>query len=322
MITIDELEKLNNKTQPARPDAEIIKKIEQLKAEKKAIILAHNYQIGEVQDIADYVGDSLGLSQQAAKTNADIIVFAGVDFMAETAAILCPDKKVIHTEKSATCPMANMLTVESLIDMKKNYPGVPVVTYVNSSAAVKTESDWCCTSANAIQVVQAVDSDRIIFVPDRYLGIWVKSQVDKEIILWPGYCPTHQWITKEDIEELQSKHPDAKVIVHPECTPEVTAIADEVLSTGGMCRFAKETNFKKMIIGTETGILHRLRKENPDKVFYPVSDRIVCPNMKMTDLEKVLWALEDTSEPIVISEEVREKALIPIKRMLSITQSK
>lgn len=318
MITIDELEKLNNKAKTARPDTEIIEKIKKLKEEKNAIILAHNYQIGEVQDIADFVGDSLGLSQQAAKTNADIIVFAGVDFMAETAAILCPDKKVIPTEKSATCPMANMLTVESLIDMKKNYPGVPVVTYVNSSAAVKTESDWCCTSANAVQVVQTVDSDRIIFVPDRYLGMWVKSQVEKEIILWPGYCPTHQWITKEDIEALKAKHPDAKVIVHPECTPEVTAIADEVLSTGGMCRYAKETSAKKMIIGTETGILHKLKKENPDKEFYPVSERIVCPNMKMTDLEKVMWALEDTSEPIIIPEKIREKALIPIKRMLSL----
>lgn len=317
MIPINELDKLKLKAE-TQSDEELIEKIRKLRKERNAVILAHNYQAGEVQDIADFVGDSLGLSQQAADTDAEVIIFAGVDFMAETAAILSPQKKVIPTERNATCPMANMLTAESLIDMKETYPGVPVVSYVNSSAAVKAESDWCCTSANAIQVVQAVDSDKILFVPDKYLGTWVKSNVDKEIILWPGYCPTHQWLTKDDIARSRAKYPDAKVIVHPECTPEVTAAADEVLSTGGMVRFAKETDAEVVLVGTETGMLHKLRKVNPDKKFYPVSERIVCPNMKMTALENILWSLEDISDPIVVLDELREKALIPIKKMLSI----
>lgn len=297
---------------------EIVKKINKLRKERNAVILAHNYQLPEVQDIADYTGDSLGLSRQAADTGADVIIFAGVRFMAETAKILSPQKTVVLTDRHAGCPMASMITVESLLDMKSMYPGVPVVAYVNSTADVKAESDWCCTSSNAVEVVNAVDSDKIIFIPDRYLGAWVKSQVDKELILWPGYCPTHRWITVEDIEKQRQVHPGAEVIVHPECTPEVTAVADAVLSTGGMIKYAKKSDAKEIIVGTEMGMLYKLQKDNPEKLFYPASQRAVCPNMKLTTLEKVLWALEDLPDPIELPEEILRKAAIPIKRMLSL----
>jgi quinolinate synthase len=295
-------------------------KILKLKKKHNAVILAHNYQIGEVQDIADYVGDSLGLSIQASKTKADLIVFCGVHFMAETAAIVNPGKTVIMPDVRAGCPMADMITAEELINEKKKFPDATVVTYVNSTAAVKAESDICCTSANGVKVVKSLkDSREILFVPDMYLGNYISKQVpDKKFIFWNGYCHVHVAILAEDIKKLKEKYPDAAVVVHPECRPDVVELADEVLSTGGMISFAKTSKAKRIIVGTEIGILHRLKKENPGKEFIPASDRAICPNMKLTTLEKVLWSLEELKEKIVVPENIRARAKTAIERMLSI----
>ncbi|MFA5867331.1 MAG: quinolinate synthase NadA [Actinomycetota bacterium] len=289
-----------------------------LKSELNAVILSHNYQRGEVQDIADFVGDSLDLSRKAAVTDADVIVFCGVHFMAETAAILSPDKTVIMPDPGAGCPMADMINDEQLRGQKALYPDAAVVTYVNSSAAVKAESDWCCTSANAVRVVEAVDSDKILFVPDKYLGAYVAAQSKKEFILWNGFCPTHARIIAEDVSARRQEHPDAVVIVHPECRPEVIAGADKVLSTGGMITFAKETTAKEIIVGTEVGIIYRLKKENPDKDFYPVSDLAVCPNMKKTDLHVMLTAMQEMTNVITVPEDIATRARRAIDRMLSV----
>lgn len=299
---------------------DLVKAIEKLRVKRKAVVLAHNYQVGEVQDIADFVGDSLDLSRNAAKTDADVIVFCGVDFMAETAAILSPDKTVLMPDPAATCPMANMITAEQLAAEKAKYPGVPVLTYINSTAAVKAESDWCCTSANAVRLVETAlpDAEQILFVPDKYLGSFIASKTGKDLILWNGWCPTHVKIRAEDIAERRREHPGAKVIVHPECVPEVIALADEALSTGGMVRFARQTDVSEVIVGTEIGILHRLKKENPDKSFYPASDQAVCPNMKLTTLEKVLWALEEMKHEVKVPAATAKGARRAIDRMLSI----
>ena len=289
-----------------------------------AVILAHNYQAGEVQDAADYVGDSLDLSRRAAATDADVIVFCGVHFMAETAAILSPDKTVIMPDMDAGCPMADMITAADLRAAKAEHPDATVVTYVNSSAAVKAESDWCCTSANALGIVEATGADKILFTPDKYLGAYVQSKFpDKEFILWNGWCPTHARIMPEDIEARRAEHPGAPVMVHPECRPETIAAADEVLSTGGMIRFARETDAKEIIVGTEVGIIHRLKKENPDKEFYPVTELAVCPNMKKTDVAKVLEVLEafavgDTSHVITVRGDIAARSRRAIDRMLSV----
>ncbi len=248
-------------------DAKLQDNIRLLKKESNAVILAHNYQLAEIQDIADFTGDSLELSQKAAATDADVIVFCGVHFMAETASILCPDKTVLLPDINAGCPMANMITAEALREKKREYPRATVVCYVNSTADVKAESDICCTSANAVRVIESISAPEIIFVPDQYLGDYVASKTGRKMILWPGFCPTHIRIKPQDIIRLREEYPRAKVVVHPECRPEVTALADEVLSTGGICRFARETDAREIIIGTEMGILHRLRKENPDKKF-------------------------------------------------------
>lgn len=301
----------------ANSDA-VVAEISRLKQEHNAVILAHNYQLPEVQDIADFLGDSLGLSRRAAETDADVIVFCGVNFMAETAAILCPHKTVLLPVLEAGCPMAEMITVEQLREKRREHPDAAVVCYVNTSAAVKAESDYCCTSANAVQVVEAVDADEIIFVPDVSLGMWVAGQTDKKIHLWPGFCATHHRIFAEDIKRAKREHPEAEVLVHPECTPDVTALADHVLSTSGILRRAAESNAKEFIIGTENGILHRLRGENPGKTFYHVSERIVCPNMKRTHLEDVLWALQDMRHVITVPEDVRERALQALERMVAI----
>jgi quinolinate synthase len=297
---------------------DLIAKINDLKIRRNAIILSHNYELGEVQDIADFVGDSLELSQKAAKTDADIIVFCGVHFMAETASILCPDKIVLLPDLNAGCPMANMITASQLIEKKKELPQSAVVCYVNSSADVKAESDVCCTSANAVKVVRTIDSDQILFVPDQYLGHYVSTQVNKKMTFWPGYCPTHARIRPEDILRLKSQHPSAKVIIHPECKPDSIAIADEVLSTGGMLRFVHSTSATEIIVGTEIGIIYRLRKENPQKTFIPVSEKAVCPRMKLVTLEKILSTLEEMSPEIKVSEEIRIKAKRAVDRMLEI----
>lgn len=293
-------------------------KILKLKKERNAIILAHNYQLGEVQDIADFVGDSLQLSQNAAATSAEVIVFCGVHFMAETAAILCPDMTVLLPDTHAGCPMANMINAEKLRKRKQELPGATVVCYVNTTAEVKAESDICCTSSNALKIVESLDSDEILFIPDQYLGHYVSTQTNKKMVFWPGYCPTHIRILPQHIIRLKQEYPHAKVLVHPECRPEVIALADEVLSTGGMCRYAGRDDVNKMIIGTELGIIHRLKKENPDKIFIPVSEQAICPNMKLITLEKVLWSLEEMTPQVTVPEPIRIKAKAAVDRMLEI----
>ncbi|MFC1976920.1 quinolinate synthase NadA [Chloroflexota bacterium] len=300
-------------------DAKLKERIIDLKERRNAIILAHNYQLGEVQDMADFVGDSLELSQKAAKTEADVIVFCGVHFMAETASILCPDKKVLLPDMHAGCPMANMITAPRLREKKKEHPGATVVCYVNTTAAIKAESDVCCTSANAVKVVEKLPvNEEIIFVPDQYLGGYVAAQTGRKMILWPGYCPTHIRIRPQDISRQRVEHPQAKVVVHPECRPEVTALADEVLSTGGICRFARESEAEEIIVGTEIGIIHRLRKENPGKRFFPASEQAVCPRMKLITLERVLWSMEEMAPEVKVPEKTRLRAKVAVDRMLEI----
>ncbi len=296
----------------------IVTKIQTLKKTKGAVILAHNYQLGEIQDIADFVGDSLELSQRAAEVKARIIVFCGVHFMAETAAIVSPDSKVLLPDAHAGCPMADMITAPGLRRMKDVLPGRPVVCYVNSTADVKAESDICCTSANAVKVVESLPDDEVIFVPDQYLGYYVQQQTKKRIHFWPGYCPTHARILPEHILALKEEHPNARAMVHPECRPEVAAVADAVLSTGGMIRYARQPEYKEFIVGTEMGIIHRLRKENSGKKFYPVSEQAVCPNMKLITLDKVLTTLEMETHEVTVPQEVADRARRAIERMLEI----
>jgi quinolinate synthase len=297
---------------------ELSEKINRLKKERNAVILAHNYQIPEVQDIADFVGDSLGLSIQASGTNADVIVFCGVYFMAETAKILSPDKTVLIPDRNAGCPMADMITAEDLRKLKAEHPAAKVLCYVNTTAEVKAECDVCCTSGNAERVVREAfnKDDDIIFAPDQYLAHYVATKVGREFIKWKGFCPTHLKMLPDDIERERSLHPDVEVIVHPECRAEVTDIADRVLSTEGMIRYVAETPAEEFIIGTETGILHRLKKENPDKIFYPLCERAVCPNMKRTTLEKVLWSLEDMKDEVIVPREIMTKARKSLDIML------
>ncbi len=299
-------------------DAELIEKILDLKKRRGAVILAHNYQLGEVQDIADFVGDSLELSQRAAETGADVIVFCGVHFMAETASILCPDKVVLLPDINSGCPMADMITTERLRAKKREHPQAVVVCYINSSAEVKAESDICCTSANAVGVIKSLDAQEILFVPDQYLGHYISARTGKKMILWPGFCPTHVRIKPERMKELRQEYPQAKMVVHPECRPEVIALADEVLSTGGMCRYAQRDEVREMIVGTEVGIIHRLRKENPGKRFIPVSEQAICPNMKLITLEKVLWSLQEMNPVVKVTEGIRLRAKAAVDKMLKI----
>ena len=295
-----------------------VKRVQHLKKERNAIILAHNYQRGDVQDIADFVGDSFGLSQKAVSSGADVIVFCGVDFMAESAAVLNPEKTVLMPELSAQCPMAAMISPESLRREKGKYPGAAVVCYVNTPASVKAESDICCTSANAVKVVNALPENEIIFVPDRNLALYVAAHTEKKIIPWNGYCPTHHLILPGDILLEKEEHPDAEILVHPECRPEVVALADQVLSTAGMLKYARQSTSKEFIIGTELGLLHRLNKENPDKIFIPATKYAVCPNMKMNTLGSIIRALTRNEHVIKIPEDVRVKAKIALDRMLEV----
>ncbi|MFA5399454.1 MAG: quinolinate synthase NadA [Dehalococcoidia bacterium] len=297
---------------------ELIEKILSLKEKRKAVILTHNYQRPEVQDIGDFVGDSLELSRKAAEVKAPVIVFCGVHFMAETASILSPESVVLLPDSESGCPMADMITVEQLIARKKELPGVRVVCYVNSSAAVKAESDICCTSANAVNVVRSMGDGEILFIPDQYLGHYVSTILHRPMVLWPGFCPTHVKIQAQDIIDRKKKHPGTVALAHPECRPEVTAVADEVLSTGGMLRYARTAQAEVMIIATETGILHRLKKENPGKTFVPATAEAVCPNMKKITLEKVLWALEEMKPEVKVPSDVRERAMSAVNRMLSL----
>lgn len=298
----------------------LAEKISKLKKERNAVILVHNYQPPEIQDIADYLGDSLDLSQKAAGTDAEVIVFCGVHFMAETASILCPDKTVLMPAPAAGCPMADMADAGRLRELKKKHPGAAVVSYVNTTAEVKAESDICCTSANAVKIVQSLNSNQeIIFVPDKYLGQYVMNRTGRKMILWDGYCPVHVKILAEDIIKQKEKYPEAEVLAHPECTHEVINLADKVLSTSGMRRYAKESKAGKIIIGTETGLIYRLQKENPEKEFYPASALAVCPNMKLNSLEKVLWTLEDMKEEVRVPDGVRMRAIRSVNRMLELS---
>ncbi len=298
---------------------ELVKKIRELKKKRNAVILAHNYQLPEVQEVADYRGDSLELSRIASKVEAKVIVFCGVYFMAETASILCPDKLVIMPDAAAGCPMANMITAADLRALKKSHPKAVAVGYVNTSAEVKAELDYCCTSTNAVAVVNALKGrEEIIFIPDKYLADYVSRKTGRKLVIWNGFCPTHIKILPEDIQREKGFHPKAKVMVHPECLPQVVDMADAVLSTSQMGKFAKESPAKEFIVGTEVGLVYRLKLDNPDKEFYPASERAVCPNMKRTTQEKILWALEGLIEEVRVSEDIRRRARAAIDRMLEI----
>jgi len=293
-----------------------------LKREKKAVILAHNYQRPEVQDTADYVGDSIELARRAMnEKDAKIILSSTVDFMAENAAILNPDKKVLLPSEGARCPMAQMLTVDEVRRWKRKYPKLPVVLYVNTLAEVKAECDVCCTSANAVEVIKAVDSDALLFGPDRNLTLYVQKHTGKRIIPIPerGFCPTHVLFQKEDIQQLRNQHPDATVIVHPECTLEVQEAADYIGSTSQMCRYARQLPAKKFVIGTESGLIHRLRKENPEKEFYLAYDGAVCPNMKLNTLERLYLSLKEENHIVTLSKSIAAKARKALDNMFSLT---
>ncbi|MFH1835410.1 MAG: quinolinate synthase NadA [Methanobacteriota archaeon] len=297
---------------------ELVKEITSLKKERNAIILSHNYQLPPVQDVADFVGDSYGLSKKAQESDADVIVFCGVKFMAETAAILSPDKLVIMPDIYAGCPLAEMISVAKLRELKAAHPDAASVAYVNTNADVKAEVDVCCTSSNAIKVVESLDAQEIIFVPDKYLANYVATQVDKKIIPSEGYCSTHVKILAEDILREKKAHPKACVMVHPECRAEVIELADKVLSTGGMVENARDSSATEFIVGTEVGMLHRLKKDNPEKFFYPASELAVCPNMKRTTLDKVAWSLRELRTVVSIPEDIRLRARKSIERMLEI----
>lgn len=297
---------------------QLIADIQRLRSERRAVILAHNYQRPKVQDIADFTGDSLGLSRQAARTKAQVIVFCGVHFMAQTAKLLSPEKTVLLPDRDAGCPMADMITPEQLREFKAQHPGAPVVAYVNTTAEVKAEADVCCTSANAVEVVAALDADKVLFVPDQHLGRWVARHVpDKEIVLYPGFCPTHQFITTEMIREAKQEHPQALVMAHPECAEQVLDLADAVLSTSGMLRYAQESEVHEFIVATELGLVHPLQKENPGKRFYALL-AAVCPNMKLTTLESVRRSLEQNVHQIDIEDDIAEPARRSVERMVAV----
>lgn len=297
---------------------EIIDEIERLKAERNAVIIAHNYQIPDVQDIADFVGDSLQLSREAAELDSDVIVFCGVHFMAETAAILAPDKTVLIPDVRAGCPMADMITAEELRQWKEEYPGTKVVCYVNTTAEVKAECDICCTSANVIKVVESIADDTILFAPDRNLAAYVARFSDKKVIPWDGYCYVHHDFRARHVQERKELFPEAEVWVHPECRPEVIDLADKVLSTGQMVKETQVTGMKEVILGTEEGIIHRLNKLNPKTRFIPLKDHSVCSNMKKIDLPKVLRALEEMRFKIDVPEDISRKARQAIEKMIRI----
>lgn len=297
----------------------LAEEIRRLKKERNAIILAHNYQVPEVQDVADIVGDSFALSQHAAETDSDVIVFCGVHFMAESAKILSPDKTVLLPVRDAGCPMADMVTAPKLREMKARYPDAAVVCYVNSSAEVKAESDVCCTSSNALKVVASLENKQVIFVPDKNLGSYIASKVkNKEIILWKGFCITHKRVKVEEVQKIRQLHPNAKILMHPECEPEVQKLADFLGSTSAIIKYAGEIPEKDLIIGTEEGILHLLKKQNPDKNFYLLSMGLICTNMKKTRLEDVHSALLNMQHEIHVDEDIRIKALKSLERMLKI----
>ena len=295
----------------------LTEEIQKWKTERKAVILAHNYQRPDVQDIADFTGDSLELARKATEIDADTIVFCGVHFMAETAAILNPGKTVLIPDARSGCPMADMITADQLREFKTRHPGARVVCYVNSPAEVKALSDCCCTSGNAVKIVRRYEGQEVIFVPDQHLGSVVAETLGRDLILWPGYCPTHARISPRDIARLRDEHPGALVLAHPECPQPVRAVSDHILSTGQMCSFVRNSPAAGFIIATEEGLLHRLRKENPDKRFHRVSAFAVCPNMKLNTLEKVLFCLRDMAPVVTVEPAIADRARRAIEQMLA-----
>ncbi|MFC2062933.1 quinolinate synthase NadA [Chloroflexota bacterium] len=304
-----------------RPEAELARLREQvfgLKQKLNAIIVAHNYQLAEVQDVADFVGDSFELARRCAETHAETIIFCGVDFMAETAAILNTDAAVLLAAGTACCPMAEMIDENDLNEWKAKYPKATVVTYVNTSAAVKAGSEICCTSANAVRVVESVASDEVLFVPDQHLGHYVSTKTAKRMILYPGFCITHSRLTAEEAKEARGKYPEAKMLVHPECRAEVIQVADAALSTSQMSRYVRESPADAFLIGTEEGILHRLHKENPGKKFYLISPSLICMNMKKTRLETIIETMKSGRNHITVPEDIRRKSKLTLDRMLAV----
>ncbi len=297
----------------------LIERINRLRRERNAVILAHNYQLPEIQDIADEVGDSLELARKAARSEADVIVFCGVRFMAETAALLAPDKTVLLPEPTAGCPMADMARAEDVRRLKESHPGAAVVCYVNTSVEVKAECDLCCTSANAVKIVETIEPEReVIFLPDKNLGHYVQTRLNRPLILWQGFCPSHVRILLQDVQRARHDFPGALIMVHPESPSEVVEAADMALGTGGMCRVAREAEQDTIVVGTEIGMLHRLRKENPDKRFVPLAEQAVCRNMKKTTLESVDRALSDMTEQVTIPKEIAARALASVQRMVEV----
>jgi len=299
------------------PD-ELIARINQLRQERDAVILAHNYQRAEIQDLADFTGDSLELARRCAEVDRSLIVFCGVDFMAESAAILNPDKTVLLPARRAFCPMAAMATAEAVRAKRQEYPEAAVCSYVNTSAAVKAESDICCTSANGVRIVESLDEQRVIFVPDKNLGHYVSTQTNKDLILWPGFCIVHERLTLEEVEAARRGHPHAELIVHPECRPEVIACADHALSTGGMLRYVGESSAQEFIVGTEVGMLHPLQKQNPGKRFYPAAPHMICQGMKRNNLQNLLEALELNQHVVEVPADIRLRAKAALDRMLEV----
>ena len=300
---------------------DIVERINKLKKEKNAIILAHSYQNIEIDLVADYVGDSLYLSRKAKDTNADIIVFAGVYFMAQTAKIISPEKKVLLPDINAGCLMADMINLHQTVDFKNQYPGLPVVCYINSTAEVKAECDICCTSSNAVEIVKSLNSKRVLFVPDANLGKWVESRLDGvEVITYNGNCPVHHNVTVSDIMHARKKYPDAKILIHPECKPEVSALGDYVGSTSGIINYVKKSNEKRFVIVTEKGVAERLERDYPDKEFIIIKDNMLCDSMKLTTLEEILYALERERHEITLDDSVRELSSNCIERMLRVSK--
>ncbi len=298
---------------------ELAEEIRQLKEERNAVILVHNYQLPEIQDIADFLGDSLDLSRQAAATEAEVIIFCGVHFMAQTAKLLSPQKTVLMPDPSAGCPLADMITPESLREFRQPYPDAPVVSYVNTTAEVKAESDICCTSSNAVRVVDSLDADEILFTPDANLGDWTQEQLpDKQIVIYPGCCNVHVAIRPEMIQQLKQEHPQAVLMAHPECIKEVRDVADMVTSTGGMCKFAAQSDASEFIVGTERGMAYRLSQDNPTKTFYAI-ETAVCPNMKKTTLPKLAACLREMSGEITIPPNIADRARASVERMVAVS---
>ncbi|WP_160036658.1 quinolinate synthase NadA [Paenibacillus sp. An7] len=302
----------------AEMNRELKERLKVLKKERNAIILAHYYQRDEIQEVADFRGDSFLLAQKAAETDAEVIVFCGVHFMGESAKILAPNKKVIIPDERAGCPMADMVNVEGLRKLKEQHPNAKVVTYINSSAEIKAETDICCTSANAVKVIQSLDAEEIIWVPDKNLGHYVQQHTDKKMIIWEGYCNTHDMLTIKDVVEMRAKYPDAEFVVHPECRPEVVEMGDFVGSTTAILEYCKKSDRKQFIVGTEDGTGYQLRVDSPDKTFHFATKFLVCPNMKVNNLKKLVKALETMKPEIYVPPAVADRARLSLERMLQV----